>query len=822
MGFTQAQLAEAAGLTSRTVQTAENGQRVAAASARTLAAALGVPYMALLHATFEEIQLRLAHGGYAPLPPPKPWGRRDAEISQLSGALASGVPACCVAGSTGLGKTALARKVVAGVAEHFPGGVAWVNAYRATADHVSAWQLELAEILGFRGHLPSPAVVGREAFDHSFLSWFWAKPRLLVLDDVCEPWLLSRFLSETPVPKLLVTTSHRPIAATPELTPIELGPLEEEAALQLLGEYVGHEAIERESDPARRLVAACHCVPRSLQIAGRVLVRDRYLGLEAYAERIEQSPDEPVGLVGSQAADPSDRDVSFTTAFAQLRERLTPETWKFFGALSVFGSAPFNFEWATGVAREGEQAARHHMSELVAFYLVREEPSPHAEVRFSLDAQSQRAAEWAAGEHREALYAAWLQWAVTLSRQLAAGPAQESAERFAVESDTWRVGLDHFANAILAGLDARLPRTPEDVAVADTSCCPEGLVEILVNLAPALHFRMPPAAQRWLAAGLAVARALGDRRAMGVLYRLVGRWVILHEPDVSGVVSWCQSSARELTAAGEVAPALCQQFFARKISYFVRGPVEAAASFEETVDLARDPRMPSQNRASALNGYGSLLAFSDLEAAEAALDEALADLDSSEPYAGSVRSIALLNRGTVRATLGKPTDSAELVSAYEHAIDLSGGDDLILLRLAGTAKLLGLTPATPVSLDETVRRFVLLSVPPERALRRLLHLRELYFDLPRALGAPHAPVVPESRSKSLAVTGVFVNTPLDFEVGDPGILYPLFTMQDLLAENGLGYALSFIEQLCGRRHPVYQEIDGLRPLLGPTDRVRAP
>ncbi|MCO4774038.1 MAG: helix-turn-helix domain-containing protein [Deltaproteobacteria bacterium] len=75
LGLTQAELADTAGVSRRTIQTAENGGAVAAWTARALCEVLEVPLARLRASCPVATRERLLLAGLAPASPPRPYRR---------------------------------------------------------------------------------------------------------------------------------------------------------------------------------------------------------------------------------------------------------------------------------------------------------------------------------------------------------------------------------------------------------------------------------------------------------------------------------------------------------------------------------------------------------------------------------------------------------------------------------------------------------------------------------------------------------------------------------------------------------------------------
>ena len=808
LGLTQAELAESAEITTRTVQAAEAGRRVAISSARRLASALGRPYFALVRLSADEIQGRLAAAGCAPLPPPEPWAARERELSELHSHASSRDGGLTVlSGPTGIGKTALARRVVPELLSDFSGGIAWLDCWATTPGQLIARQLELAEALGFRGNLPPADLVPRDAFDQAFRHWFWNRPRLLILDDVADPRLLERLCTaETGTVRALITTTRRSVATRGHC--VEVGPLQSVAAADLLAAHIGSERAADDPDGVGRLIELCGRVPRSVHIAGRVLTRERYTTPSAYATRVAATPDEPSGLHHSSHADPSDRDAAFTYAYRQLRDRLPSATWELFGALSVFAQRSFDSRWAAAAHGAPLDRVHTYLADLADFYLVRQEPASResAPPRFSLDAQAQRAATWArGGASTESAFDRLLKHCNNEAKRLSTLPTDRSALEFQDSAAVWRLCLDWAAEQVFGGTLHELPCAPDSVPRAERI---EGalrlLPDTLVNLRSAIHEQMPPDLDRWLLAGLAVARATHDQKAEGRLQRLVNRFVSIARPDLDSIVSWCEAAAQTLADSGLPDESIDALSYLGVITYFIRGVEGSVGVFERAADVASSAGTSPVRRAAVLNSLalttwlhsnGSNVARAD-ECLQEALDCPL------EGHAGQlIRALVTVNRAVIQTYHGWGVGNVDLRSALDDLREFIVHDELGAVRLAAVERVLQGKSADGLRYNDLERRIILLSVPPQVVNRRLLHLRELCYELPRHLSA--------TNGMGFAIGGTFAGTALELEIHDPGLLFPVQPVVRLIVDEGLSEVLTFVEASCGRDHPAYAEVERL-------------
>ena len=368
--MTQAGLGERVGVTGRTIQRAETeaGCRLGASTIRRLAAVLSVSEHELLRVSSDELCRRLRRLGLAAPAPPEPWVERPAELDWIRERLGGRTPRmCCIAGPSGIGKSALARRVAQEMSMRFPHGVIWVDASREgqPADAL-ALQLRIAGALVWR--LPPPDVVPADIFAEAFVAALWEQPRLLVLNDVVDINLLHSFGADKPGSIILATTHLLHVAehfSEDVLVPSSIGVAD---TRRILVQHLGEDRVRADQDGVRRLHDALGGIPRNIHIAGQILLRERLVGLGEYARRILRDP--AAGQYPEALCGPA---TSLMASFARIQAYMSTRAWELLGVLSVFGEEPFSLERAAAAAGISTDALRVHLSELIDTYLVVEE-----------------------------------------------------------------------------------------------------------------------------------------------------------------------------------------------------------------------------------------------------------------------------------------------------------------------------------------------------------------------------------------------------------------------------------------------------------------
>ncbi len=174
-----------------------------------------------------------------------------------------------VGGMGGVGKTELARHLVAEMAESAPESVLWLD----VADRpLSDVHQRLARALGVT--LP-PTADAQQNYEILCAAFRQSPVRLLVLDDIRRSFLESLHYCLPPSPPCAVLlTSRLNLPAVPAGGMIVLDVMSEPQALELLRSIPGlEEAAAREPEAARGLVRLCACHPLALDLAARRLLR---------------------------------------------------------------------------------------------------------------------------------------------------------------------------------------------------------------------------------------------------------------------------------------------------------------------------------------------------------------------------------------------------------------------------------------------------------------------------------------------------------------------------------------------------------------------
>jgi transcriptional regulator with XRE-family HTH domain len=287
--LTQEELAEAAGLSPRSVSDLERGIHPTARkdtavlladalglaeSARSLfvAAALGrIPSAQVLAAIGEQVQVASAAAATRTLPRDTAgFTGREAELALLLAALA-GVPAsggtvgiCAVDGMAGIGKTTLAVHAAHQLAAGFPDGQFFLPLHAHTpgqrpVDPAGA----LASLLLAAGVAAAQIPPGAEARAARWRDYAAGKKILLVLDDAAGYEQVRPLLPGT-AGSLVLVTSRRRLAALPDATVISLDSLSPGEAATLFARVAARPGIRAADDAVSEITRLCGYLPLAI------------------------------------------------------------------------------------------------------------------------------------------------------------------------------------------------------------------------------------------------------------------------------------------------------------------------------------------------------------------------------------------------------------------------------------------------------------------------------------------------------------------------------------------------------------------------------
>jgi tetratricopeptide (TPR) repeat protein/transcriptional regulator with XRE-family HTH domain len=301
--LTQEQLAERAGMSSRTIRDLERGRvrQPRGDTVRLLADAL-----TLAGARRVEFQAAALDAGWALrswasesaapnlLPPDIADFTGRSEVVWRLGALLAGpldgagrstaIVVLAIVGGGGVGKTALAVHVAHRARPRFPDGQLYVDLRGAETSPADP-ALVLGRFLRALGVDGAAVPEGSDERAESYRSLLADRRVLVVLDNAANEAQVLPLLPGSPSCGVLVT-SRAPLTGLGGIRPIVLDVLPAEQALELLERIVGPQRLAAEPATAAELARLCGYLPLALRVAGARLAARRYWQLAQLVERL--------------------------------------------------------------------------------------------------------------------------------------------------------------------------------------------------------------------------------------------------------------------------------------------------------------------------------------------------------------------------------------------------------------------------------------------------------------------------------------------------------------------------------------------------------
>jgi tetratricopeptide (TPR) repeat protein/transcriptional regulator with XRE-family HTH domain len=381
MGLTQEGLAGRLGVERSTVVRWERGENQPAPWQRPkLARALGV--------SADRLEELLAGGVLTgppgpvaalprQLPPATPdFTGRAAELAALTRMLddaAAGAPGTVVisviAGTAGVGKTALAVRWAHEIAGRFGDGQLYVNL--RGFDPSGAPVAPEAAIRGFLDALglrPDGIPAGPEAQAGLYRSLLAERKMLIVLDNAGDERQVRPLLPASPASLVLITSRSQlsGLAAADGARLLTLGVLSHDEGVQLLAARLGSDRTGAEPGAASEIASLCACLPLALSVAAaRAAARPRF-PLAAVAAELADS----AGRL--DALDAGDAATSVRSVFSWSYRQLGNESARMFRLLGLHPGPDICVAAAASLAGTDQSGTRRLLGELARAHLIAE------------------------------------------------------------------------------------------------------------------------------------------------------------------------------------------------------------------------------------------------------------------------------------------------------------------------------------------------------------------------------------------------------------------------------------------------------------------
>jgi tetratricopeptide (TPR) repeat protein/transcriptional regulator with XRE-family HTH domain len=388
--LTQEELAEATGLSPRSISDLERGLTRTARkdTGALLAGALGLPgmagelFVAAARGKAAPAEVLAARQGAGPgafaaaatraLPRDiAAFTGRQAELVQLMGALATAdggvVRIHAIDGMAGIGKTAFAVHAAHRLARSFPDGQFFLPLHAHTPGQRPVGPADaLASLLLTAGAAAAQIPPGLDDRAGRWRDHMAGKKILLLLDDAASHEQIRLLLPGT-AGSLVLVTSRRRLTALDASTVISLGTLPRAEAATLLVRLAARPGLRAHDAAVGELTRLCGCLP---------------LAIGMLASQLRHHPVWTAGQVTAELAAAKDRlalmyaeNVSVAAAFDLSYADLTPGSQRLFRLLGLVPGPSFDGGAAAALAGTGLDAARRCLGELYDQHLIGE-PTP--------------------------------------------------------------------------------------------------------------------------------------------------------------------------------------------------------------------------------------------------------------------------------------------------------------------------------------------------------------------------------------------------------------------------------------------------------------
>jgi DNA-binding SARP family transcriptional activator len=274
-----------------------------------------------------------------------------------------------IAGTAGIGKTALALNWAHQVADRFPDGQLHVNL--RGFDPSSTPAAPEAAIRGFLdalGVAPQRIPPDPQAQAGLYRRLLADRRMLVVLDNARDEQQVRPLLPASPGSLVLVTSrSQLPgLAVTDGARLITLGVLSHAEAVQLLTARIGHARAAAEADAVDRIATLCACLPLALAVAAARAAARPSFPLSALAAELRD------GTGRMNALDAGDPAVSVRAVFSWSYQQLTAEAARMFRLLGLHPGPDISVPAAASLTATEQSETRRLLGELTRLHLITE------------------------------------------------------------------------------------------------------------------------------------------------------------------------------------------------------------------------------------------------------------------------------------------------------------------------------------------------------------------------------------------------------------------------------------------------------------------
>jgi DNA-binding SARP family transcriptional activator/tetratricopeptide (TPR) repeat protein len=297
-------------------------------------------------------------------------GRRP-QLDQLDrllhpGADTTAVVISAIAGTAGVGKTALAVHWAHRVRDRFPDGQLYVSLHGYTPDSpISPLQAltQLLRGLGVEAHEIPAEVAAAAGLYRSLLT---DKRMLVVLDNARSAEQVRPLLPGSPTCLVLITSRDRlsGLVATHGAHRLTLDVLTLDEAVTLLARILGEQRVAVEPEAAAQLAQVCGLLPLAVRIAAANLTDQHERSIASYMAQLRQ------GDRLAELAVDTDPHTAVQTAYDCSYAALDPDTQRLFRLLGLVPGPEFSAPAAAALAGLPVGQAGRLLERLAAVHLI--------------------------------------------------------------------------------------------------------------------------------------------------------------------------------------------------------------------------------------------------------------------------------------------------------------------------------------------------------------------------------------------------------------------------------------------------------------------
>ena len=282
------------------------------------------------------------------------------------------VTVAVVAGTPGLGKTALAVHAAHELRAGFPDGQLYVSLLGASEQPVVPGEI-LARLLRDLGVNPDQIPAGQEERAALYRTWLADRQVLIVLDDARDAAQVRPLLPGSATCAVIVTSRHR-LSDLAGSRLVDLDVLDDSEARDLLTAIIGDERAAAEPGPVREVLDACAGLPLAIRIAGARLTARRGWAVKTLARRLADQHRRLAELTAGDLAVRACFDVSFES-LKHLATGQGVDPAHAFALLGVWQGPHVSLPAAAALLGEPEDDVADALEVLVDAHLL-ESPAP--------------------------------------------------------------------------------------------------------------------------------------------------------------------------------------------------------------------------------------------------------------------------------------------------------------------------------------------------------------------------------------------------------------------------------------------------------------